>query len=121
MSTFMAHCMCWIKEQPRRSANYPERDHREEAPVIYTLYRIEDDQTRTSISTHESLLEGTIAAATIVEDVDFDYAYEVRTANGVAASFATGRIGYRTWAMSTGRISPSLEDRYDHDIDKLMA
>jgi hypothetical protein len=89
--------------------------------IEYTVYRVEDDQTRTEISIHDSLLEGTIAAATIVEDVDFDYAYEVCTANGVAASFATGRVGYRKWAMSMGRISPSLEDRYDHDIDELMA
>ena len=51
--------------------------------IEYTVYRVEDDQTRTEISTHESLLEGTIAAATIVEGVDSDYAYEVRTANGV--------------------------------------
>ena len=89
--------------------------------IEYKVYRVEDDQTRTEISTHDSLLDGTIAAATIVEGVDFDYAYEVRTANGVAASFATGRIGYRTWAMRTGRISPSLEDKWDHDEDMLLA
>jgi hypothetical protein len=89
--------------------------------IEYKVYRVEDDQTRTEISTHDSLLEGTIAAATIVEDVDFDYACEVRTANGVAASFATGRIGYRRWAMQTGRMNPSLEDRYDHDEDMLLA
>jgi hypothetical protein len=89
--------------------------------IEYTVYRVEDDQTRTSISTHESLLEGTIAAANIVEGVDFDYAFEVRTGSCVVASFATGRIGYREWAMRTGRISPSLEDKYDHDEDMLLA
>ena len=89
--------------------------------IEYKVYRVEDDQTRTEISAHDSLLEGTIAAATIVEGVDFDFAYEVRTSSNVVASFATGRIGYRTWAMSTGRISPSVEDRYDHDVDELMA
>jgi hypothetical protein len=89
--------------------------------IKYTVYRVEDDQTRTEISSHDSLLDGTIAAATIVEGVDFDYAYEVRTANGVAASFATGRLGYRKWATSTGRISPSLEDKYDRDEDMLLA
>ena len=88
--------------------------------IEYTVYRVEDDQTRTEVSRHESLLEGTIAAATLVEDVDFDYAYEVHSGNGVAASFATGRIGYRRWAMQTGRINPSLEDRYDHDVDELL-
>jgi hypothetical protein len=25
------------------------------------------------------------------------------------------------WATRTGRISPSVEDRYDHDIDELTA
>jgi hypothetical protein len=43
-------------------------------------------------------------------------------ADGVrVASFAEGRIGYRLWATRSGRISPSVEDRYDHDIDELMA
>jgi hypothetical protein len=37
------------------------------------------------------------------------------------ASFREGRIGYRLWAMKTGRIGPSVEDRYDHDVDELMA
>ena len=89
--------------------------------IEYKVYRVEDCGTRTEISTHESLLEGTMAAATIVEGVDFDFAYEVRTSSNVVASFATGRIGYRRWAMSTGRISPSLEDKYDHDEDMLLA
>ncbi len=43
-------------------------------------------------------------------------------ADGVkVANLATGRMGYRLWATRTGRISPSVEDRYDHDIDELMA
>jgi hypothetical protein len=37
------------------------------------------------------------------------------------ASFREGRIGYRLWTTKTGRISPSIEDRYDHDVDELMA
>jgi hypothetical protein len=37
------------------------------------------------------------------------------------ASFREGRIGYRLWATRTGRNSPSVEDRYDHDVDELMA
>jgi hypothetical protein len=37
------------------------------------------------------------------------------------ASFREGRIGYRLWATRTGRINPSVEDRYDHDVDELMA
>jgi hypothetical protein len=30
-----------------------------------------------------------------------------------------GRIGYRLWATRRGRISPSVEDRYEHDVDDL--
>jgi len=89
--------------------------------IEYKVYRIEDCGTRSEISTHDSLLEDTIAAANIVEGVDSGYAYEVRSGSGVVASFATGRIGYREWATRTGRISPSLEDRYDHDEDMLLA
>jgi hypothetical protein len=43
-------------------------------------------------------------------------------ADGVkVASFAEGQMSYRVWATRTGRISPSVEDRYDHDVDELMA
>ena len=34
---------------------------------------------------------------------------------------AEGRIGYRKWALRTGRISPAVEDSYDHDEDELLA
>jgi hypothetical protein len=37
------------------------------------------------------------------------------------ASFREGRIGYRLWATRSGRISPSVEDRLDHDVEELMA
>jgi hypothetical protein len=37
------------------------------------------------------------------------------------ASFREGRMTHREWAARTGRISPSVEDRYHHDIDELMA
>jgi hypothetical protein len=33
------------------------------------------------------------------------------------ASYADERAGYRMWAARTGRINPSMEDRYDHDLD----
>ena len=60
-----------------------------------------------------------------VEDHDFAYAlYAGDPTNGSAtrvASFRVGRIGYRRWATRSGRISPSVEDRYDHDIDELRA
>jgi hypothetical protein len=60
-----------------------------------------------------------------VEDHDFAYAlYSGDPSSGSAtrvASFREGRIGYRMWATKTGRISQSVEDRYDHDVDELMA
>ena len=53
--------------------------------------------------------------------MDHDDAYELHSPKGRVGQFATARIGYREWAMRTGRINPSVEDRYDHDIDELMA
>jgi hypothetical protein len=39
------------------------------------------------------------------------------------ASFREGRIGYREWALRSEHLEyiHSLDDRYDHDIDELMA
>jgi hypothetical protein len=60
-----------------------------------------------------------------VEDFDFAYALDAGDpSDGSAtrvASSREGRIGYRLWATRTGRIDPSVEDRYDHDVDELMA
>jgi len=61
-----------------------------------------------------------------VEVLEFAYAlYAGDPSNGSSttrvASFREGRLGYREWATRSGRINPSLEDRYDHDIDELMA
>jgi len=73
------------------------------------------------------MLTGLAAGGYAVEVEDFDFAYALYSgdpANGShtrVASFREGRIGYRLWAMGTGRISPSVEDRYDHDVDELMA
>jgi hypothetical protein len=38
-------------------------------------------------------------------------------------SFAEGRIGYREWARTCGRLGDihSIDDRLDHDIDELIA
>ena len=95
--------------------------------VAYVLCRIEDDSSLTPVSRHGDFLTGIAAGgyAVDVEDHDFAYAlYASDPSNGSAtrvASFREGRIGYRLWATRTGRISPSVEDRYDHDIDELMA
>jgi hypothetical protein len=47
----------------------------------------------------------------------FDFSYGLYADGLRVASFADGRAGYREWAIRTGRINPSLEDRYDHDVD----
>ena len=90
------------------------------------LCRIEDDWSLTPVSRHEDMLTGLAAGgyAVEVEDPDFAYAlYAVDPLEGShtrVASFREGRIGYRRWAARTGRINPSVEDRYDHDVDELM-
>jgi hypothetical protein len=96
--------------------------------VAYVLCRIEDDSSLTPVSRHKDMLTGIAAAGYAVEVEDFDFAYALYSgdpsSNGSStrvASFREGRIGYRLWAMRTGRISPSVEDRYDHDVDELMA
>ena len=96
--------------------------------VAYVLCRIEDDSFLTPISQHQDILTGIAAGGYAVEVEDFDYAYALYAgapSNGSTttrvASFREGRIGYRLWATRSGRISPSVEDRLDHDIDELMA
>ncbi len=93
--------------------------------VAYVLCRIEDDSSLTPVSRHGDILTGIAAGGYAVEVEDFAYAlYAGDSSNGShtrVASFREGRIGYRLWAARTGRISPSLEDRYDHDVDELMA
>ena len=95
--------------------------------VAYVLCRIEDDSSLTPVSRHGDFLTGIAAGghAIEVEDLDFAYAlYAGDPANGSStrvASFREGRIGYREWAARTGRINPSVEGRYDHDVDELLA
>jgi hypothetical protein len=95
--------------------------------VAYVLCRIEDDSLLTPVSRHGDFLTGIAAAGYAVEVEDFDFAYALYAgdpSNGSltrVASVREGRIGYRRWAMRTGRINPSVEDRYDHDVDELMA
>jgi hypothetical protein len=95
--------------------------------VPYVLCRIEDDSSLIPVSRHEDFLTAIAAGGYAVEVEDFDFAYALYAgdpSNGSAtrvASLREGRIGYRLWAMRTGRISPSLEDRLDHEVDELMA
>jgi hypothetical protein len=55
-----------------------------------------------------------------VEGEDFDFSYSLYAHEMKVASFAGGRAGNREWAMRTGRLSPSVEDRFDHDVDELL-
>jgi hypothetical protein len=98
-----------------------------EQSVAYVLCRIEDDSSLTPVSQHEDILTGIAAGGYAVEVEDFDVAYALYAgdpSNGSStrvASFREGRIGYRLWATRSGRISPSVEDRLDHDVDEIMA
>jgi hypothetical protein len=99
----------------------------DKASVAYLLCRIEDDSSLTPVSQQGDILTGIAAGGYAVEVEDHDFAYALFAgdpSNGSSvrvASFREGRIGYRLWATKTGRISPSVEDRYDHDVDELMA
>src|SRR5918993_860154 len=95
--------------------------------VAYVLCRIEDDSSLTLVSEHQDIPTGIAAGgyAVEVEDLEFAYAlYAGDPSNGSStrvASFREGRMGYRLWATRSGRLSPSVEDRYDHDVDEFMA
>lgn len=89
--------------------------------MTYTLYRIEDDATTTFISEHGDLLDGIRAGERVVKHEDYDFSYGLYTDGLKVASFAAGRIGYREWAMRTGRLSPSVEDAYLRDEDEWVS
>ena len=93
------------------------------ASVAYVLCRIEDDSSLTPVSVHEDVADGVSAGKHRVEVEDVEFSYGL-FADGVrVASFAEGRIGYREWAFRSGHLEyiHSIDDRYDHDIDELMA
>ena len=94
-----------------------------ENSVAYVLCRIEDDSSLTPVSQHEDIVAGVAAGKHRVEVEDFDFGYGLYADGVRLASFAEGRIGYREWARRNGRLGDihSLDDRYDHDIDELMA
>src|SRR5918998_1637165 len=129
----MREYRCQIKRWPRRCYQHPEArpirsNLMDTTSVAYVLCRIEDDSSLTPVSQHENFLTGIAAAGYAVEVEDYDFAYALYAGdppNGSSttrvASFREGRIGYRLWATKTGRISPSVEDRLDHDVDELMA
>jgi hypothetical protein len=91
--------------------------------VAYVLCRIEDDACLTPISEHQNIVGAVAAGKHRVEVEDFDFSYGLFADGVKVASFAEGRIGYREWASRSGRLEyiHSIDDRYDHDIDELMA
>ena len=91
------------------------------ASVAYVLCRIEDYASLTPVSGHKDICAAVAAGKHRVEVVDFDYGMY---ADGVrVASFAEGRVGYREWARRNGRLADihSVDERYDRDVDELMA
>ena len=91
--------------------------------VAYVLCRIEDDSSLTPVSEHEDIVAAVVASKHQVEVADFDFSYGLFVDGSRVACFAEGRIGYRVWARRNGRLGDvhSIVDRYDHDIDELMA
>ncbi len=91
--------------------------------VAYVLCRIEDDSSLTPVSEHEDICAGVAAGKHQVETEDLDFSYGLFIDGVKVASFAEGRIGYREWALRSGRLEyiHSIDDRYDHDIDEFMA
>ena len=91
--------------------------------VAYVLCRIEDDASLTTISEHQNIGAGVSAGKHQVEVEDFDFNYGLYADGVRLMCFAKGRMGYREWARRNGRLGDihSIDDRYDHDIDELMA
>ena len=91
----------------------------------YVLCRIEDDSTTTVVSQHQDLLTGIAAGQYAVDVEDWDFAYALQADGVRVATFGKGRIGYREWARRTGRLQDelihSLDDKYDHDVDRAMS
>ena len=91
--------------------------------VACVLCRIEYDASLTPISGHEDITDAVAAGKHQVEVEDLDFSYGLYADGVKVASFAEGRMGYREWALRSGRLEyiHSIDDRYDHDIDELMA
>jgi hypothetical protein len=91
--------------------------------LAYVLCRIEDDSSLTPVSEHEDIVAAVAAGVHQVEVEDFDFSYGVYADGARGICFAEGRIGYREWARRNGRLGEihSIDDRYDHDIEELIA
>src|SRR5215218_6556550 len=91
--------------------------------LAYVLCRIEDDSSLTPVSAHEDIVAAVAARLHQAEVEDFDFRYGVYADGAREICFAEGRIGYREWARRNGRLGEihSIDDRYDHDIEELIA
>ena len=91
--------------------------------LAYVLCRIEDDSSLTPVSEHEDIVAAVAAGVHQVEVEDFDFSYGDYADGARGICFAEGRIGYREWARRNGRLGEihSIDDRYDHDIEELIA
>jgi hypothetical protein len=91
--------------------------------VASVLCRIEDDSSLTLVREHEDILDGVAAGKHQVEVEYFEFSYGLYVDGRRVICFAEGRIGYREWARRNGRLADihTIDDRYDHDVDELMA
>ena len=91
--------------------------------MTYKLYRIEDDASIPEVSQHGDIVAGIAAGKQIVEQDDFDFAYSLHSNGTRLATFAEGRIGYREWAIRTGRLEyiNSQDDKYDKEIEEILS
>jgi hypothetical protein len=110
-----------VREHP--GARPIRSDLMDTTSVAYVLCRIEDDSSLTPVSEHEDIVDAVAAGKHRVEVEDFDFSYGVYANGSRVICFAEGRIGYREWARRNGRLADihSIDDRYDHNVDELMA
>jgi hypothetical protein len=117
-----------MKRWPRQDRHNPPRPGpqgvgpMDTTSVAYVLCRIENDSSLTPVSEHEDIVAAVAAGVHQVEVEDFDFSYGLFAEGVRVASFAEGRIGYREWALRSGRLEyiHSLDDCLDHDIDELI-
>jgi hypothetical protein len=103
-------------------------DLMDKASVAYVLCRIEDDSSLTPVSWHGDVLTGIAAAGYAVEVEDYDFAYALYAGDPPTGCQRAWRPSARAGsATGSGRAGTHLgdihaiDDRYDHDVDELMA
>jgi hypothetical protein len=92
---------------------------------VYTLYRVNDDETTTPVGHYAELVEAVEAGKRVTEVEDLDFAYTLTCEAGTfKATFREGRIGLREYMRRTGRLAGdtihAYDDRLDHDEERLI-